>query len=49
MLEGKLLDHPMLEAGKLSRMKILRVKADQYLPITAINHVLRAAIQAGTH
>lgn len=44
LVEGKLLCHPMLEAGDRKRMKILRVSPTEDLPIEAINAVLEEAL-----
>lgn len=44
MVEGKYLDHPELEAGKRSRMKIFRVDPNKDLPIITINDILQKAL-----
>lgn len=44
MVEGKHLDHPGLESGNRSRMKIFRVNPDADLPLTDIQGVLNAAL-----
>ena len=44
LVEGKRLDHPMLEAGDRKRMKILRVNPQEDLPIDLINVVLDSAL-----
>ena len=44
MADGKLLDHPMLESGERSRMKILRVNAGKDLPLKAIQAILHQAL-----
>ena len=44
MVEGKYLDHPELEAGKRSRMKIFRVDPTEDLPIITINDILQKAL-----
>ena len=44
MVEGKHLDHPMLETGDRARMKILRVDANKDLPIDDIKKVLDMAL-----
>lgn len=44
MVEGKLLDHPLLETGDRARMKILRVDPNNDLPIDAIKQVLDQAL-----
>ena len=44
LVEGKRLNHPMLEAGDRKRMKILRVSPIEDLPIETINSVLNEAL-----
>lgn len=44
MVEGKHLDHPMLEVGDRARMKILRVDPTQDLPINEIKQLLDMAL-----
>jgi hypothetical protein len=44
MVEGKYLDHPLLEQGDRSRMKIFRVNPIKDLPIKAINNILQKAL-----
>jgi len=44
MVEGKRLDHPMLESGDRKRMKVLRVNPNTDLPIETINSVLNEAL-----
>jgi hypothetical protein len=44
MAEGKYLDHPELEAGDRSRMKIFRVNPNKDLPIRAIENILQKAL-----
>ena len=44
IVEGKYLDHPDLESGKRSRMKILRVNPIQDLPLTKIQLILNQAL-----
>ena len=44
LVEGKSLDHPMLEAGDRKRMKILRVSATEDLPVDGIYAVLNEAL-----
>lgn len=44
MVEGNHLDHPELEAGSRSRMKIFRVDASKDLPVATIRQILRAAL-----
>ena len=43
-VEGKYLDPPELEAGKRSRIKILRVDPDQDLPLNTICDILQKAL-----
>lgn len=44
MVEAKYLDHPELETGDRSRMKIFRVNPNGDLPITAINSIMNQAL-----
>lgn len=44
MVEGKHLDHPELEAGNRSRMKIFRVNPNKDLPIATIQFILNEAL-----
>ena len=44
MVEGKHLEHPKLEQGTRSRMKIFRVNAQEDLPIKTINAILTDAL-----
>lgn len=44
MVEGKSLDHPALEAGSRSRMKILRIDPDKDLPMNTIVDILQNAL-----
>jgi Domain of unknown function (DU1801) len=44
MVEGKYLDHPKLEEGDRSRMKIFRVNPNKDLPIKTIEHILKTAL-----
>jgi hypothetical protein len=44
MVEGKYLDHPELEVGKRSRMKIFRVDPNKDIPITTIRFILNQAL-----
>jgi Domain of unknown function (DU1801) len=44
MVEGKHLDHPKLEEGGRSRMKIFSVNPNKYLPIKTIVGILKAAL-----
>ncbi len=43
-VEGKHLDHPALETGDRSRMKILRINPNKNLPIKAITNILQTAL-----
>jgi uncharacterized protein YdhG (YjbR/CyaY superfamily) len=43
-VEGKHLDHPKLEVGSRSRMKIFRVNPNKDLPIRTIEKLLNAAL-----
>lgn len=44
MVEGKFLDHPQLEIGERSRMKIFRVNPNEDLPVKAIMSILTTAL-----
>lgn len=44
MVEGKYLDHPKLEEGERSRMKILRINPNKDLPIKTIKLILKSAL-----
>ncbi len=44
MVEGKHLDHPVLESGDRSRMKILRINPTEDLPMIVINQVMNDAL-----
>ncbi len=44
MVEGKHLDHPGLEEGQRSRMKIFRVKPNRDLPLETIKTLLNTAL-----
>lgn len=43
-VEGNLLDHPDLEAGSRSRMKILRIPPNKDLPVSTIMLLLNNAL-----
>lgn len=43
-VEGKHLDHPKLEAGSRSRMKIFRVNPNKDIPIKIIKEILLRAL-----
>ncbi|HEY3406185.1 MAG TPA: DUF1801 domain-containing protein [Ohtaekwangia sp.] len=44
LVEGKHLDHPKLEGGSRSRMKIFRVNPEKDLPLKTITAILRKAL-----
>ena len=44
-VEGKHLNHPELEIGERSRMKILRMDPNRDLPFTLIQSILKDAIE----
>lgn len=44
MVEGNLLDHPLLEKGTRTRMKILRIKPNEDIPIDIIKLILDGAL-----
>nr|DAC74537.1 TPA_exp: hypothetical protein [Elizabethkingia anophelis] len=44
MVEGKYLDHPELEEGDRTRMKIFRVNLNKDLAIKTIEHILQKAL-----
>lgn len=43
-VEGNRLNHPKLEQGKRSRMKILRINASEDLPLNLIENLLQEAL-----
>lgn len=45
LVEGRLLDHPQLETGDRSRMKIFRVEPGGDFPLETIELILNAALQ----
>ena len=45
MVEGKHLDHPELEVGTRSRMKIFRVNPTRDLPLSTIEKILKKALK----
>lgn len=45
LVEGRLLDHPQLETGDRSRMKIFRVEPAGDFPLETIESILNAALQ----
>lgn len=44
MVEGNYLNHPDLESGNRSRMKILRINPNKDLPITTIDLIMNQAL-----
>nr|WP_121270132.1 DUF1801 domain-containing protein [Pedobacter schmidteae] len=44
MVEGKYLDHPELEEGNRSRMKIFRINPNRDLPMKKIEKILQQAL-----
>ena len=44
LVEGKFIEHPQLETGKRSRMKIFRVDPNEDLPLQTINILLNKAL-----
>jgi hypothetical protein len=44
MVEGKYLDHPKLEEGDRTRMKIFRINPNKDLPIKTIETILQKAL-----
>jgi len=44
MVEGRFLDHPLLEQGDRSRMKIFRVDPNDDLPLKTIQELLNNAL-----
>jgi hypothetical protein len=44
LVEGKYLDHPELEGGNRSRMKIFRINPRKNLPLKTIKLLLRDAL-----
>lgn len=44
IVEGKLVNHPKLEAGSRSRMKIFRVSPNKNLPLKTIKDILKMAL-----
>jgi hypothetical protein len=45
MVEGKLLDHPKLEVGQRSRMKVFRVNPKKNIPVKTINDILQKSLE----
>lgn len=44
MVEGRYLEHPKLEEGNRSRMKIFRVNPNKDLPVKTIENILQKAL-----
>ncbi|HRX98386.1 MAG TPA: DUF1801 domain-containing protein, partial [Bacteroidales bacterium] len=44
MVEGKQLDHPLLETGNRARMKILRVDPNKDIPVELIEEIIGRAL-----
>ena len=44
IVKGKLIDHPMLETGNRTRMKILRIDPTEDLPLSVIEEILNEAL-----
>ena len=44
MVEGKRLEHPLLETGDRARMKILRVDPSKDIPVKTIQEILAVAL-----
>ncbi|UGU15920.1 DUF1801 domain-containing protein [Sinomicrobium kalidii] len=44
MVEGKYLDHPELEEGNRSRMKIFRINPNKDIPIRTVKRLLNEAL-----
>jgi len=44
LVEGKFIEHPQLETGNRSRMKIFRVNPNEDLPLQTINILLTKAL-----
>jgi hypothetical protein len=44
MVEGNYLDHPDLESGNRSRMKILKINPNKDLPIASIDFIMKQAL-----
>jgi len=45
MVDGKLLDHPQLETGNRSRMKIFRIEPEEDIPVETIQIMFNDALQ----
>ncbi len=44
MVEGRHLDHPLLEAGNRKRMKVLMIDPEEDLPLEILNEILENAL-----
>ncbi len=44
-VEGRQMDHPMLEQGDRARMKILRIDPNEDLPLEVLRDLLQEAMQ----
>lgn len=44
IVEGNRIDHPKLESGSRSRMKIFRVNPNKNLPLKSIKEILKTAL-----
>jgi hypothetical protein len=44
VVEGRLINHPMLESGTRTRMKVLKVNPNEDLPLSGIVEILTAAL-----
>ncbi len=49
VVEGNRIDHPMLEKGNRTRIKILRIKNNEDLPINTINEILQQSLDFYRH
>ncbi len=49
IVEGNRIEHPLLEQGNRSRMKILRIKTNEDLPISTINEILQLSLDFYRH
>lgn len=45
MVDGQHLDHPKLETGNRSRMKILRIEPEEDIPVLTIQTILNDALK----
>ena len=44
IVEGRLIDHPMLETGNRTRMKILRIDPNKDIPLIVLTEILSEAL-----